>query len=186
MVTPALRSGCGRPAIVLTRSAARAAAIGHCGGIMAEHDTSDPSEETGGDDERFKALAAEVGKIFRAGRLGRGLTQDKVSQKTGVPQYYITALEHGLQNPTLKTLLKLADALELHVSALIPADDRPDGREEVRRHILELLRISGEAADQQAKLLRELARMVGIRLPEPRGRRGQRAGRPHTPGEDNS
>ncbi|MFD3005108.1 helix-turn-helix domain-containing protein [Thermus tengchongensis] len=64
-----------------------------------------------------------VGQKLRELRLKRGLSQTKLAQKVGVSQTFISALEMGLKQPSLKTLLALADALSvspdelLHVAA---------------------------------------------------------------------
>jgi len=64
-----------------------------------------------------------VGQKLRELRLKRGLSQTKLAQEVGVSQTFISALEMGLKQPSLKTLLALADALSvspdelLHVAA---------------------------------------------------------------------
>ncbi len=48
-----------------------------------------------------------------------GLTQDHLGQAVGVSRTYISALEHGRANPTLKLMSQLAVALNTEVGNLL-------------------------------------------------------------------
>lgn len=52
-----------------------------------------------------------VGQNVRKIRLERGLTQEQLSEKSGLTQQYISDLERGLRNPTIITVYELAKAL---------------------------------------------------------------------------
>lgn len=70
--------------------------------------------ETPGEAElrrRFEA-AIELGLQFRDARLGRGLSQRELSERSGVRQADISRIERGAGNPTESTLQRLASALE--------------------------------------------------------------------------
>jgi transcriptional regulator with XRE-family HTH domain len=60
-----------------------------------------------------------VGENARAQRLSRGLTQEQLAEATGLSQQYISGLEQGQRNPTILTLLALAQALGTTPAALI-------------------------------------------------------------------
>jgi len=56
---------------------------------------------------------------LKALRERRGLTQEQLSEKSGVSRSYLARLETGRQDPTLSTLEKLAKALGVKVGRLL-------------------------------------------------------------------
>ena len=42
-----------------------------------------------------------IGARIKSLRRGRGLTQEKVAEKTGISVNYLSRIERGLENPTL-------------------------------------------------------------------------------------
>ena len=61
-----------------------------------------------------------LGAVVRRLRQGRQLTQVQLATKAGVSQGYLAALEGGLKhNPSLATLMRLAKALGVPVTALL-------------------------------------------------------------------
>jgi transcriptional regulator with XRE-family HTH domain len=65
-----------------------------------------------------------VGRNAKRLRLARGLSQERLSELSGLTQQYISDLERGLRNPTVVTLFELAQALGVTPVDLIA----PDGR----------------------------------------------------------
>lgn len=78
------------------------------------------SRKSDGDD-----LAAIFGANFRNARLKENLSQADVAARTGIQQHYISEIENGIQNPTLRTMIALAQALGTDVQTLLR---RPPGR----------------------------------------------------------
>ena len=48
-----------------------------------------------------------------------GISQEELASRAGLHRTYISDIERGARNPSLKTLSRLADALELSTSDLI-------------------------------------------------------------------
>lgn len=69
-------------------------------------------------------LIEQVGKRIRALRMQKGLTQEDLSEAAGIHPKYLSALESGRQNITLKTLDGLARGLDVepYELLLIPMD----------------------------------------------------------------
>jgi transcriptional regulator with XRE-family HTH domain len=67
------------------------------------------------------ALATEkaLGRVLKALRLKRGLTQEELSFACKRHPTYIRILESGKSSPTVKTLFALAKALEVDPSEII-------------------------------------------------------------------
>ena len=57
--------------------------------------------------------AQQVGEMIREARKSKGLTQKELGEKLGVTTQAINGYESGGQNLTVRTLKKIADALEL-------------------------------------------------------------------------
>jgi len=61
-----------------------------------------------------------LGKRVKEYRRQKGLTQQKLAEKTGLSFNTITKIEQGIgDSPTLKTLLKLSEALEIGLDELV-------------------------------------------------------------------
>jgi len=61
-----------------------------------------------------------LGKRVKEYRRRKGLTQQKLAEKTGLSFNTITKIEQGIgDSPTLKTLVKLVDALEVSIDELV-------------------------------------------------------------------
>jgi transcriptional regulator with XRE-family HTH domain len=65
------------------------------------------------------SAAQKLGKKIRAFRLEKSLSQEKLGEITGLDRTYISGIERGVRNPSLKNVEKLAKALDVKVSALI-------------------------------------------------------------------
>ena len=62
-----------------------------------------------------------VGRNVRRIRIEKGLTQEQLSERAGVSQFYISLLETGGRNPTVVSLWELAQALGVsHVDLVMP------------------------------------------------------------------
>lgn len=59
--------------------------------------------------------------VIRQLRNQRGLTQEQLAWRTNVDQSFISALERGLKEPCLKTIVQLAAAFDLPLTELIAA-----------------------------------------------------------------
>lgn len=77
-------------------------------------DTERVAGEVGGD-----AVLATFGMALKNARLSAGLTQEALSDLSGLDRTYVSGAERGLRNPTLATLNRLASALNLTVSELL-------------------------------------------------------------------
>jgi transcriptional regulator with XRE-family HTH domain len=58
------------------------------------------------------------GAAVRARRLKLSLTQEKLAELTGLDPTYISGIERGRRNPSLKNILKIARALKTSVAKL--------------------------------------------------------------------
>ncbi|MBX9687919.1 MAG: helix-turn-helix transcriptional regulator [Candidatus Obscuribacterales bacterium] len=69
-----------------------------------------------GKTDPFLAAVCEAVHL-RRGQLG--ISQEELAQRAGLHRTYISDIERGARNPTLKTLSRLAVALEISASKLL-------------------------------------------------------------------
>lgn len=66
--------------------------------------------------QREMAARAQLGEQLQAARKAKALSQPALSAVTGIQQSEISRIESGAANPTVATIGKLADALDLTLS----------------------------------------------------------------------
>jgi len=67
----------------------------------------------------IEALAGAVGERVRLERQGRGWTLDQLAASAGVSRRMVVHVEQGEANPSIGTLLRLADALGVGLPTLV-------------------------------------------------------------------
>ena len=72
------------------------------------------------------AVGELLGARIREIRLKRGLSQQALADRVGIPQTHVSAMELGIQLPNLLTVLRLAVALECKVMQLVGVFDKTD------------------------------------------------------------
>jgi len=79
-------------------------------------------------EERVRAEFQRVfGRNLREARLKGGLKQSDVAERTGLTQQYLSLIEAGQQNVTLKTMILLAEVVDSDVLDMLKrALDNPD------------------------------------------------------------
>lgn len=64
------------------------------------------------------AYQSEFGRHIRYVRSLRGATQEEVAHRAGVHVTYLSGIERGLRNPSLKNIRAIAKALEVDTADL--------------------------------------------------------------------
>jgi transcriptional regulator with XRE-family HTH domain len=62
---------------------------------------------------------AAFGAVVRRRRRALGLSQKKLGERCGLTQEYISGIERGTRNPTLKSIWTLAEGLDASAGALL-------------------------------------------------------------------
>lgn len=70
----------------------------------------------------MKELIENVGKNLREFRKETGLSQEQLSNRIGVDRTYVGKIERGKKSPSIKTLKKLADELDIHIKEFFEFD----------------------------------------------------------------
>lgn len=69
--------------------------------------------------ETSSALLVNFGDSLRAIRRSKNLSQEELGQVTGLDRTYISGLERGKRNPTLKVIVHIAACLGTTASVLL-------------------------------------------------------------------
>ena len=64
-------------------------------------------------------ISKKLGQNLKRIRTKKGISQGDISRKLDMDRGYISRLENGMKNPTLSTIQKIADFLEVSVNDLI-------------------------------------------------------------------
>lgn len=65
------------------------------------------------------AIASNVVRFLREEREKRGLSMNVVAQRSGLSHSIVSLIERDLRNPTLDTLLRIAEAIEIDLGEVI-------------------------------------------------------------------
>ena len=68
---------------------------------------------------KINTLKQSFGLILREKRKDQGLSQEALALEAGVDRNFVSLLERGVNQPSLSTIFKLADALNLKPSDLV-------------------------------------------------------------------
>ena len=63
--------------------------------------------------------AALVGQVIQSYRLRKGMSQEILSGLAGLDRTHYSKIERGLRSPTLDTLFKIAQALDIPPSDIV-------------------------------------------------------------------
>ena len=61
----------------------------------------------------------EMGRRIREARLNKGLTMSKLAKDAGTSIVYIGEIERGLKMPSVNTLIKIANVLEVSIDYIL-------------------------------------------------------------------
>lgn len=64
-------------------------------------------------------ISKQFGKKVREVRLKQGLSQGDVARRLNLHRSYVSGIERGVRNPSLKVVQKIAKALEVKVNDLL-------------------------------------------------------------------
>ena len=93
-----------------------------------------------------------IGRRIKEARQAKGLSQEALSEKIGMSAKYLSSVERGKENPTLDTLVKLADALEIETSELFNYQHKKSP-EELRQLVSRLM---DEGHDEKLRLMAKI------------------------------
>ena len=94
-----------------------------------------------------------IGSRIKEIRNSKGMTQEKLSEIVGINPKYLSGIERGTENPTLNTILKIVESLNVSLDEVFGGIEIEDAKK--RRHLVEdiLNRADGEQLKSVYRIL---------------------------------
>jgi transcriptional regulator with XRE-family HTH domain len=73
---------------------------------------------------RVEQISTVFGQVLREQRLARELSQEGLALAADVDRTFVSQMERGIRQPTITTLMKLANALGIQPSTLVARMER--------------------------------------------------------------
>src|SRR5579864_2149774 len=119
-----------------------------------------------------------IGQVIRSFRGDRGLSQGDIERRTGLLRCYLSRVENGHTVPSLETLAKIAEAMEIKLADFFPGTDSPQDRdmrkvlaelsEEEIRFLTEIRKCSNMLSNDDKNLVLGVIRKMASVVPPPR------------------
>ncbi|HKV49124.1 MAG TPA: helix-turn-helix transcriptional regulator [Candidatus Acidoferrales bacterium] len=119
-----------------------------------------------------------IGEVIKSYRGDRGLSQGDIERRTGLLRCYLSRVENGHTVPSLETLAKIAEAMEINLADFFPGTDTPQDREtrkvlgelseEEIRFLADIKRYSTSLSDDDKRLVLAMIRKMAAIVPPPR------------------
>jgi transcriptional regulator with XRE-family HTH domain len=91
-----------------------------------------------------------IGKRIKSLRKQLQITQDQLAEKIQLSPKYLSNIERGKENPTLDTLLKLSQALNVEPWEMFLLDSELPSKQVLKDKIAQLV---SEASDERLRLI---------------------------------
>jgi transcriptional regulator with XRE-family HTH domain len=89
-----------------------------------------------------------IGNVIRSYRADRGLSQGDIERRTGLLRCYLSRVENGHTVPSLETLAKIAEALDISLADFFPGCETPSERDAQK--------MLGELSEEEVRFLAEI------------------------------
>jgi len=89
-----------------------------------------------------------IGDVIRSYRGERGLSQGDIERRTGLLRCYLSRVENGHTVPSLETLAKIAEALDISLADFFPGSETPSERDAQK--------MLGELSEEEVRFLAEI------------------------------
>ena len=127
-----------------------------------------------------------IGEVIKTYRSQRGLSQGDIERRTGLLRCYLSRVENGHTVPSLETLAKIAEAMEISLADFFPGTETPRDKETQKmlgelsqdeiRFLAEIKKYSTSLSDGDKRLVLAMIRKMATLLPAMQA--GQQARKP--------
>src|ERR1700741_3955240 len=93
-----------------------------------------------------------IGEVIKTYRGQRGLSQGDIERRAGLLRCYLSRVENGHTVPSLETLAKIAEDMEISLADFFPGTETPRDRETQK--------MLGELSEDQGRFLSEIERNI--------------------------
>src|SRR5262244_2861084 len=116
-----------------------------------------------------------IGEVIKTYRSQRGLSQGDIERRTGLLRCYLSRVENGHTVPSLETLAKIAEAMDISLADFFPGTETPRDRETQKmlgelsqdeiRFLVEIKRYSNTLSEGDKRLVLAMIRKMATLLP---------------------
>ncbi len=89
-----------------------------------------------------------IGEVIRSYRSQRSLSQGDIERRTGLLRCYLSRVENGHTVPSLETLAKIAEAMDISLADFFPGAETPQDRDTQK--------MLGELSEDEIRFLSEI------------------------------
>ncbi len=108
-------------------------------------------------DDQKRKITEEVGNRIKYFRRLKSISQEELALRANLNPAYFGQVERGVKCPTIDTLYKIANALEVSPAKLLQASDRPTPPSEYNSRVAAFLaRVPEEKRDQVLRIIEEV------------------------------
>ena len=116
-----------------------------------------------------------IGDVIKTYRSQRGLSQGDIERRTGLLRCYLSRVENGHTVPSLETLAKIAEAMDISLADFFPGTETPRDRETQKalgelsqdeiRFLAEIKKYSNTLSEGDKRLVLAMIRKMATLLP---------------------
>jgi transcriptional regulator with XRE-family HTH domain len=116
-----------------------------------------------------------IGEVIKTYRSQRGLSQGDIERRTGLLRCYLSRVENGHTVPSLETLAKIAEAMEISLADFFPGTETPRDKETQKmlgelsqdeiRFLAEIKKYSTTLSEGDKRLVLAMIRKMATLLP---------------------
>ena len=117
-----------------------------------------------------------IGEVIKTYRSQRGLSQGDIERRTGLLRCYLSRVENGHTVPSLETLAKIAEAMEISLADFFPGTETPRDKETQKmlgersqdeiRFLAEIKKYSTTLSEGDKRLVLAMIRKMATLLPQ--------------------
>ena len=118
-----------------------------------------------------------IGEVIKTYRSQRGLSQGDIERRTGLLRCYLSRVENGHTVPSLETLAKIAEAMEISLADFFPGTETPRDKETQKmlgelsqdeiRFLAEIKKCSVTLSSDDKRLVLAMIRKMAAVVPPP-------------------
>jgi transcriptional regulator with XRE-family HTH domain len=116
-----------------------------------------------------------IGDVIKTYRSQRGLSQGDIERRTGLLRCYLSRVENGHTVPSLETLAKIAEAMDISLADFFPGTETPRDRETQKalgelsqdeiRFLAEIKKYSNTLSEGDKRLVLAMIRKMATLIP---------------------
>jgi transcriptional regulator with XRE-family HTH domain len=117
----------------------------------------------------------DIGAVIRSYRSQRSLSQGDIERRTGLLRCYLSRVENGHTVPSLETLAKIAEAMDISLADFFPGTETPRDRETQKalgelsqdeiRFLAEIKKYSNTLSEGDKRLVLAMIRKMATLIP---------------------